>query len=193
MKPTNSVVENNLLDLEFGYIQMTINQTIEDRYRVLNFYIGIAATVASVLVGVISLQPESVNSTAKLGIGMLSGIMWLVGVIFTLMLIRLRQAWYSAVTSLNQLKSYMIAHSVTGIETAIRWQNDRLPAQNKLWSIHFYAALLVAIISSIFLAVIAIIGLSDTMSLGLRTVIALVLSTANVLGQVGLYYWMLRG
>lgn len=193
MKTQNlSPEELLLLDSEFSYIQGTITQTIEDRYKLLSFYIGIGSTIATVLVGAITLSQGSFDVIRQLSISALALVMWGVGILFTLMFVRLRQAWYSSVTSLNQIKEYISDRSINNISAALRWKNETLPRIDKLGNIHFYSVVIINIVSGIFLSIFCVINTLITLGETKAVAAGIVGFLANMVFGSSLYLYFVR-
>lgn len=143
-------VESKILELEYHYIQSSIEETNSDRLKLGNFYVTIAGAAGTAMLGLVSLgKTELVPLIAVLSVGV-----WFVGVIFILMLIRLRQAWYENMQALNQIKHYYIdiSEEALKLRSAFKWTKATIPAKQRLWNIHFYTVILVSAISSLFLA-----------------------------------------
>ncbi len=170
---------DNFLSLEYGYVQANIMQTVQDRYSMLNFYITIGATVATLSVGLLTV-PSIDQVSARNGIGFIGLLMWLVGLVFLLIMIRLRQAWYSAAKALNKIKTYYINQGEAKLADAVKWKENALPPANQLWNIHFYSAFLVIAINSGFIALTALVLLNNV-------ALSVILASANMLLQVVFY------
>lgn len=181
-----------LLDSEYGYIQATITQTIEDRYKLLNFYIGIGSTIATILVGAITLTQGELDVIRQLSLSSLAIVMWCVGILFTLMFVRLRQAWYSAVTSLNQLKQYISDRSTSDIASALRWRNETLPKIDKLWNIHFYSVVIINIVSGIFLSIFCVLNTANYLGITAALIAGSFAFLANMMFGSSLYLYSLK-
>lgn len=191
-----SFTSEKAIELEFGYLQITIDQTIEDRYRMLNFYIALATSVATVGVGLFSIGGGDVSNLGSWQIGIvgLSLLMWLIGVIFVLMMIRLRQAWYSTALAMNKLKDYMVKESdVKNLSQAFAWNTKNLPALNQVGNIHFYATSLIALMNSCFLGV-AVYGFIavTTLDVAVKAVLVILAVFGNLLISAVAYWRMLR-
>lgn len=187
--------EVKLLELEYGYIKTTIEQTIDDRYKLLSFYIGVGSTVATILVGILTFGSGDQTGSAlfkELGIAALAIVMWMVGVLFTLMFVRLRQAWHSAVTSLNKIKAFMVANSQNDLGEAIRWTQDKLPALDKWWNIHFYSVVMINIVSGIFFSAFCVLTTLHAFAITWAIVFGVVGFIANMMFGMSLYLWLVR-
>jgi hypothetical protein len=147
---------DKILELEFEYIKDTANQTIDDRYKFLNFYIGLTTLVATVSTGLLSLTDGSLPTNLRLGLGILSLGLAVVGWVFLAMFIRLRQAWHESIRALNTIKNFYTARN-EDLNAAFAWDMNTIPKRHKLWNIHFYSSLLIILINSGFLGTGAIL------------------------------------
>jgi hypothetical protein len=175
---------DEFLGLEYGYIQDNIQQTVHDRYRMLSFYITIGTTIATVLLGILSLQNIDQELLRK-GVGLISILMWLIGLVFLLIMIRLRQAWFQGIVALNKIKAFYLSEAQGKLDNVVDWQNSHMPRANKLWNIHFYSSFLVIAISSGFIALaIWVLNLGDPW-------VAAVIGIVNMLLQTVFYRYSL--
>lgn len=142
---------DNILELEFEYIRETVAQTIEDRHQTLNFYVGLTTTVATVVVGLLSLAEGELSTTVILGIALICFLLTAVGWMFLAMMIRLRQSWHDSMLAMGQIKNFYSDHH-EGLDAAFKWKVSTLPVPHKFWNIHFYATGLINFISSVSLA-----------------------------------------
>lgn len=187
MPSKSPIPVSKLVELEYNYIKETVHQSIEDRYRLLNFYIAIATAAGTVSAGLISV--DSINQqTARIVIALLSFFMWLVGIVFLLMLIRLRQAWHGSLVALNKIKQSTITDEETA---AFSWQLQTIPSPQKLGNIHFYAAVLISSIASIFIAACAGLLLSAALPLSWLALLIILVFFLNLGGNMYYYYFAL--
>lgn len=169
--------------MEFNYIKDNASQAIADRYMMLNFYIGICTAVGSVILGLLGMQSGDVPRAVLVGIALLGVTTAVIGWVFVLIMIRLRQAWRESVLALNNIKEHFITHNQELAEVFL-WRNNSVPRATKLLTIHFYSTLLVIFLSSSFLAI----------SMGFlgNVVLGVVLGVFNFITQLVLYFQMLR-
>jgi len=176
--PTETLPEyQKLLELEFGYIKDTAHQTIDDRYKFLNFYIGLTTLVATVSTGLLSFTGGNFPTNMRIGIGLLSLSLAIVGWVFLAMFIRLRQAWHESIVALNTIKNFYVSHAVISIKDAFAWDMNTIPKPHKMWNIHFYSSLLIILINSGFLGT----GTVLLTSLAVDTLSAMVIGAALAL------------
>jgi hypothetical protein len=77
----------------------------------------------------------------------------IVGWLYLLQIIRLRQAWRDSARTMNEIKEFYIARvalfSPQEFSQAFRWRLETLPPAGKLWTIHFFSAALIALLNSL--------------------------------------------
>lgn len=175
--------KDSILQMEFNYIKDNAGQAISDRYMMLNFYIGICTAVGSVILGLLGMQSGEVPRTVLIGIALLGVTTTVIGWVFVLIMIRLRQAWRESILALNNIKEYFISNN-EDLSEVFLWRNNAVPRATKLLTIHFYSTLLVIFLSSSFLAI----------SMGFlgNIVLGIVLGVLNFATQLLLYFQMLR-
>jgi hypothetical protein len=154
-----------MLLAEFEYARVTASQAMNDRHTVVNFYLLLAGAVLSVVLGL--LGAGNVASTTALAMlpsdvhpyaGTL--LLWtfdVVGLIYLLQIIRLRQAWRGSAETMNQIKEFYMRHvakiSPEHYSQAFRWRERTLPRAAKRWTIHFFSAALIALLNSLIYVV----------------------------------------
>ncbi len=144
-----------ILKLEFEYAQTTAEQAQDDRATILNLYILLVGGVASIIVGLSQVGSSDLPRGLELPRGVYALVFALLAVIgfFTLMkLVRLRQAWYDSVLTMNRIKDFYVER-FPDLAKALRWRTTTIPPPGKAWTITFNLCLLVAIIDSTALAV----------------------------------------
>jgi hypothetical protein len=136
-----------ILKLEFEYANKTAEQAQDDRATILNLYILLVGGVGSIIVGLGQALPRGVYV-------IVFGLLALIG-FFTLMkLVRLRQAWYDSVLTMNHIKDFYV-EKFPELASVLRWRTETIPAPGKPWTLTFSLCVLVAIIDSTALAVAA--------------------------------------
>lgn len=148
------LTQEKLLELEFNYIQGTLSQITNDRYTLLNFYIALSTAVGGIGVSLLTFAREIPAAVTLFAIPLLNLLIFFVGIIFVIMQVRLRQAWYESVRAMNTIKTYYM-QEFPMLDSAIIWNMKSLPRPQRLWNIHFLGVLLIIIIDSVFLAVAA--------------------------------------
>jgi len=154
-----------MLASEFEYARITASQAMDDRHTVVNFYLLLAGAVLSVVLGLLGAGTSpSATAAAQLpqDVQPYAGtlLLWtfdIVGLIYLLQIIRLRQAWRGSAQTMNQIKEFYIKHvaklSPQQYSEAFRWRLATLPRAEKRWTIHFFSAGLVALLNSLMYVV----------------------------------------
>lgn len=151
-------IENMLL-AEFNYASTTAYQAMEDRARTFNLYLLIFGVLASGLGALYQLGNKLGPTTATFALALLiaSGIM---GVLFFLQLIRLRQAHRNSSIAMNVIKEYYIEHfkeKIPDIEDAFWWRFKTMPTGEKLRNVTFMICYTVAMLASLCFAAAAFV------------------------------------
>jgi len=142
-----------LLVAEFEYARITASEAMGDRHTVVNFYLLLTGVVVSAVVGLVS----SESLAASLGRALpfvAMALLWalcIVGWLYLLQIIRLRQAWRDSARTMNEIKQFYMSHvalfSPQEFSQAFRWRLETLPPAGKLWTIHFFSAALIALLN----------------------------------------------
>ena len=136
---------NIILAAEFEYISQTAFQANEDRARVTNFYL---VTLAGFIAAILGTQFERLAvPQVYYAFSALFVVLGAASVLTILQLARLRQAWFSSVSAMNQVKAYYVSHCThLQLTDALVWDINTLPARFKPWSLGFLVALQTAIL-----------------------------------------------
>jgi len=175
--------------MEFGYAKETASQAINDRYTMLNYYIGIVTAVGSISAGLISTQKGNNVFVASAGLLLITAI---VGWVFLAIMLRLRQAWLSSLQTMNEVKSAYIT-SDSDLAPALRWSNQTLPKAYKPWSIHYFSSLLIVALNSLCLALAFGLYLFSINRRGMSVAISLGLFLFSTVLQLYIYRRVLAG
>ena len=139
---------SDILSLEFEYARTTASEAMQDRHTMINFYLVIAGVIASGVVAVLGQDTELPKAAGTVLLWLLCGIGWL----YSLKLIRFRQAWHDSARAMNQIKDFYIQHAKDFepdvLRDAFRWKTETLPPPDKPWTVFFYSALLIALLVS---------------------------------------------
>jgi hypothetical protein len=146
---------NDLLQMEFEYARITASEAMNDRHTVVNFYLLLTGVVVSAVAALISAErPPGILANAVPYVGM--SLLWalcIVGWLYLLQIVRLRQAWRDSAKTMNRIKEFYIQRvarlSPQEYSQAFRWRLETLPPAAKLWTIHFFSAALVALLNSL--------------------------------------------
>jgi hypothetical protein len=145
-----------LLAWEFEYARTTASEAMDQRHTMVNFYLLVTGFVITGVTAVLSLDPPLPPYVA-------TALLWLlccIGWIHYLSIIRLRQAWHDSAQVMNEIKLFYVQHAELDpneLYGAFLWKSHTMPKAGKLWTVHFYSAMLIALLDS--LAYVAGIGL----------------------------------
>ncbi len=150
---------SDILAWEFQYARTTASEALQDRHTMMNFYFIIAGGVI-LGGGLVSLSMPKVLAGGPIKIPPFTYVgtilLWLVcivGWLYFLKLIRLRQAWRESARAMNQIKDFYLEHatrfSAEELVQAFRWRTETLPPPEKRWTVFFYSATLIALLDSV--------------------------------------------
>jgi hypothetical protein len=156
---------SDVLGWEFEYARTTASEAMQDRHTMVNFYLLVTGVVASGVVAVLGNGAGLPKATGT----MLLWLLWGVGWLYFLKIIRLRQAWYDSARAMNQIKDFYIKNArefdPEVLRTAFLWRPETLPSPDKPWTVFFYSAMLIAFLNSIaYVAGGALLYLDATLS-----------------------------
>lgn len=182
-----------ILIAEFEYARETAAQAMDDRHKMVNFYLIIVGVIFTAVASLLSTVKKSSLGESIADVpwtcvtSVLLAALFLVGFLYLMKLIRLRQAWRDSALSMNQIKDYYSKRlgRYRLNKFAFRWTTRTLPSANKLWTVFFFSALLIVLLDSL-----ALMG-----SLLLAGIFAYIIIIAGLLSgviQIGLYMYLLR-
>ncbi len=137
-----------ILKLEFNYAKATASEAMNDRHTMVNYYLIIVGIVTSgVLVILETTELPNVLGTLMLW------LLCVVGVLYLLTIIRLRQAWHDSARTMNRIKEYYISHVLElpplSFKDAFRWREHGLPNIDKKWNVFYYSACLIGLLNAV--------------------------------------------
>ena len=118
-EPQHSIAEeldaNAILVAEFHYARETAAQAMDDRHKMVQFYvISIFIPFLTAVIGLIAIGAKSVELIQMpLFRYALTGafiLLFIMGLLFLLKLIRLRVAWFQSAKCMNKIKHYYSVH-----------------------------------------------------------------------------------
>jgi len=137
---------SEILIAEYQYAAQSAFQAHEDRARVSSYYLVSAGTAVAAILGV---QREDVMPSLSIGFAAIFAVLFFVGILTLLQMIRLRQAWYESAHAMNRLKEYFVnIYREAEIARAFAWTRQTLPPRSKTWSVAFLLALSVMLIDA---------------------------------------------
>jgi len=138
---------SDILKLEFDYAKTTAGEAMRDRHTMINFYL---LTVGIVTSGVLAILQQGLPG--PLGTLFL-WVLCLVGWLYLLKIVRLRQAWLDSAKTMNLIKDFYLTHSehfeADELAKAFRWRTHTVPSADQPWTLFYYSACLIAILNSI--------------------------------------------
>jgi hypothetical protein len=161
----NGLVPHEMLKAEFEYARITASEAMNDRHTVVNFYLLLAGAILSVVLALLgtsgtktAVDMAKVPDDIQPYLGTL--LLWtfcVVGLLYFLQSIRLRQAWHGSSKAMNRIKEFYITHvagfSPQEYSQAFRWRAHTLPKPHKTWNISFLSAALIALLNSLVFVV----------------------------------------
>jgi len=151
-------LEGLLLE-EFNYAGNSAYQAMEDRARMFNLYLVIIGVLASGLVAIYQLTAlKAFTQPLTVLLLVLSGI---VGVVFFVQLIRLRQAHQESIITMNLIKEYYLgrfADDNPNIGNVFNWRLAGMKAGERLGSVTFLVCFTVAFLGGLAFAAAAFVG-----------------------------------
>lgn len=148
---------HDILIAEFNYARETAGQAMEDRHKMVNFFLIIVGILASGM-GVFlrgNSNSEFLESMVnqKIAISALLFFIFFVGLLYLLKLIRLRAAWFESALCMNHIKDYYNDNfpKCELKAKAFRWTRETLKRHeiNKLRTLFGYSAILVVLVDSV--------------------------------------------
>ncbi|GAB4501367.1 MAG: hypothetical protein Fur0035_09090 [Anaerolineales bacterium] len=137
-----------LLIAEFAYLGQTAFQTNEDRARATSFYlVTFGSFIAALVTTQFVLPPEQIP-LLDWGFAGLFALLAFLGVSTIVKLARLRQAWFTSVRAMNQVKEYYAAHC-DGLAKAFAFNNASLPRKFQWKSLGGLMMLEVALVGAL--------------------------------------------
>lgn len=145
-----------LLTSEFEYARITASEAMNDRHTVVNFYLLLTGVVVSAVVALVGADKPGGSWLGNAFPFVAMALLWalcIVGWLYLLQIIRLRQAWRDSAQTMNEIKEFYMARvalfSPQEFSQAFRWRSETLPPAGKLWTIHFFSAALIALLNSL--------------------------------------------
>lgn len=160
-----------ILQSEFEYAKETSLQAQQDRLTMVNFFLGL---YAAVITASFSIQVEAFRQIVPA----LLLILALIGFIFIVTLVRLRQSWVSSIKAMTRIKAHFTRHDPE-LERAFEWTVKSIPKPAKFKTISYLSAIIVAILSSTAVFASFLIIFNSFLFALLITLLFLVLSIAT--------------
>jgi ADP-ribose pyrophosphatase len=157
---------SEILQLEFEYVKETASEATNDRLTMLNYFLLSAGVVAAGIGVMVSKEGGYEFPYRDESVIALSLIFNVVGWVYFLNQVRLRQAWCESARAMNHIKQFFVKYSEYPpemAEAAFRWNIESIPKASKKMTVFYFSALLISILSSasIVLASIILLGMDQ--------------------------------
>ncbi len=149
----------DILMAEYRYAQETAAQAMDDRHKVVNYFlliVGVLLNAVAILLGGEVKSSALTVENLDYAISAVLFTLFIIGVLYLLKLVRLRQAWRDSMHVLNDIKQYyhnkLENHNL--IPDAFRWNRESFQKNIKLngcKTLFFYSAFLIMLIDSLAL------------------------------------------
>lgn len=148
----NAFEISKLMIHEFDYIQGTADQAMNDRHTMINYFILITGAVISIIGSkFLNLDISTLTADKVTFLVVISFFLNIIGWIYFMHLIRLRQAWWSSAEAMNQIKEFFITNGRVPDDiarSAFLWDSRTIPRAGKKSNVFYYSTVLVAFVSS---------------------------------------------
>ena len=157
----NTFLFSTLLIEDYNYIRDTLKQAMDDRHTMINYFILITGGIVTITVtnlSIAKLLDPNIRYLLKIAAFVLNIIGW----IYFLNLIRLRQAWRGSALAMNQIKEFFIQNGRIPDDiarSAFLWDTKTVPAAGRKSNVFYYSALLISFISSIFIVIASYVSI----------------------------------
>ncbi len=149
-------IPQEILIAEFNYARETAAQAMDDRHKMVNFFLIIVGILANAIGLILFSEKKNVFFESvmvqKVGVGIILLLVFLIGLLYLLKLVHLRMAWFESALCMNQVKDYYDERfpQANLKKKAFRWTRQTLISQDisKLTTIFGLSALLIICIDS---------------------------------------------
>ena len=157
---TANLNPDKILIAEFNYAQDTASQAMDDRHKVVNFFLLISGVLFNALLLILKdelLEKKLTDYSISLRIVVSVFFMaiFIIGLLYLLKLVKLRLSWYNSALCMNNIKDYYDEnlYSFELKNKAFLWNGEKLKKWNlgKLSTIFGYSAILIVLIDSLAL------------------------------------------
>lgn len=184
----NTFLFSTLLIEDYNYIRDTLKQAMDDRHTMINYFILITGGIVTITVtnlSIAKLLDPNIRYLLKIAAFVLNIIGW----IYFLNLIRLRQAWRGSALAMNQIKEFFIQNGRIPDDiarSAFLWDTKTVPAAGRKSNVFYYSALLISFISSIFIVIASYVSIPAATEIKIPF-ISLLLGTYHLIFQMVSY------
>jgi nudix-type nucleoside diphosphatase (YffH/AdpP family) len=156
-RPAGRLEASEILSLEFEYARETAAQAMGDRQALVNFYLAISGALPTAVAVLLSqgMPVERLKDYRAVGVWALWALV-VVGWLFFLKMIRLREAHSGSLKAMNAIKDFYLSH-VEGFDReeladAFLWRTGSMPRSDKKWNVFYLSAVLIAFLNSLTFA-----------------------------------------
>ena len=148
----NAFEFSTILLKEYDYIKETASQAMNDRHTMVNYFLIITGVVISIIGSkAINLWSTTVNPATVSVLIALSIFLNIIGWIYFMHLIRLRQAWRGSAEAMNQIKEFFIVNGRVPDDiarSAMLWDSRTAPRAGKKSNVYYYSTMLISLVST---------------------------------------------
>lgn len=145
---------------EFEYVKETADQAMDDRHTLVNYFLlsaGVVLASFGIMVSEEGGAKFAYRFEVLVGLSLLFNI---VGWVYFMQVVRLRQAWCESARAMNHIKQVFVKNCGIDFEIAkkcFRWNFESMPKAGKKMTVFYFSALLISIINSSVLVLAGII------------------------------------
>jgi hypothetical protein len=156
----NGLNANDILIAEFEYAKDTASQAMEDRHKMVNYYLIIVGVLLNAVATLLTSSKEAEKlmmseNLIRYAVFSLLFTLFILGILYLLKLIRLRLAWFESALAMNQIKDYYKKNAaVLNLKPLpFRWTTTSLKKMklNKNDTLFCYSAVLIILIGTLAL------------------------------------------
>jgi len=147
----NAFEFSHLLIQDYQYIRDTLAQAMNDRHTMVNYYLLITGAIVTIVAT--NLKQGALQETETrymLFIGSL--VINIIGWIYFLHVVRLRQAWHGSALAMNQIKEFFIQNGRVPDDiarSAFLWDTKTVPKAGRKSNVFYYSAMMISFIASL--------------------------------------------
>ncbi len=158
--PENVLNANDILIAEFEYVKDTASQAMEDRHKMVNYYLIIVGVLLNAVATLLTSGEDAeklIMSEELIRYATFSLLftLFILAILYLLKLIRLRLAWFESALAMNQIKDYYKKNvEILNLKPLpFRWTTSTLKKMklNKNDTLFCYSAVLIILIGTLAL------------------------------------------